>query len=198
MVAMQGHLDMAMQRMGAPLRIVYANDRIDLPGIYTKPSKGLALFHQSTLNDLFGLDGLSGTVGFRFDYEKAGIDYFTESDGGDVNLQFQIPNMPIPDRFIEADTLIEGSFSRDFGQFLPKFALKYDFSPTSMIYLSASKGYKTGGYNEQIFSEVLQTALAESIMRNSLSGMPGGMFPGGGGPGGMPGAGNNGEEPTLE
>lgn len=41
MVAMQGHLDAAMERMGAPLRIVYANDRIDLPGLYTKPSRGL-------------------------------------------------------------------------------------------------------------------------------------------------------------
>lgn len=180
MVAMQGHLDMAMQRMGAPLRIVYANDRIDMPGIYTKPSKGLALFHQSTLNNLFDLEGLSATVGIRFDYEHAGIDFSTESDGGDVNLQFQIPNRPIPPMFVEGDTLIEGSFSRDFGQFLPKFALKYEFSPTSIIYLSASKGYKTGGYNEQVFSEVLQNALSASIMKNAMSGMPPGMFPGGG------------------
>ncbi len=192
MVAMQGHLDIAMQRMGAPLRIVYANDRIDLPGIYTKPSRGAALFHQSTINDLFGVEGLSATAGLRFDYEHTGIDFSTESDGGDVNLKFQIPNRPMPDMFVEGDTLIEGSFSRDFGQLLPKFALKYDFSPTSMIYLSASKGYKTGGYNEQVFSEVLQGALAESIMRNSMSGMPPGMFPGGGAPAGEDVA------PTLE
>lgn len=186
MVAMQGHLDMAMDRMGAPLRIVYANDRIDLPGIYTKPSKGLALFHQSTLNNLFNLEGLSATVGMRFDYEHAGIDFSTESDGGDVNLQFQIPNRPMPSIFVEGDTLIEGSFSRDFGQFLPKFALKYEFSPTSVIYLSASKGYKTGGYNEQVFSEVLQSALSASIMKNAMSGMPPGMIPGG-----IPGAGGS-------
>ena len=184
MVAMQGHLDVAMQRMGAPLRIVYANDRIDLPGIYTKPSKGFALFHQSTLNNLFDLKGLSATFGIRFDYEHAGIDFSTESDGGDVNLQFQIPNRPMPPMFVEGDTLIEGSFNRDFGQFLPKFALKYEFSPTSVIYLSASKGYKTGGYNEQVFSEVLQNALSASIMKNAMSGMPPGMFPGG-----TPGAG---------
>lgn len=180
MVAMQGHLDKAIEVMGAPLRIVYANDRIDLPGIYTKPSKGAALFHQSTFNDLFGVDGLSATVGLRFDYEHTSMDFSTESNGGDVNLEFNIPNRPMPTVFVEADTLIEGSFSRDFGQFLPKFALKYDFSPTSMIYVSTSKGYKTGGYNEQIFSEVLQNALAESIMQNSMSGMPPGMFPGGG------------------
>lgn len=191
MVAMQGHLDTAMERMGAPLRIVYANDRIDLPGIYTKPSKGAALFHQSTINDLFGVEGLSATAGLRFDYEQTAIDFSTESDGGDVNLKFQIPNRPMPDIFVEGDTLIEGSFSRDFGQLLPKFALKYNYSPTSMIYLSASKGYKTGGYNEQVFSEVLQGALSESIMRNAMSGMPPGMLPGG-----APG---NGEEgPSLE
>lgn len=189
MVAMQGHLDAAMQRMGAPLRIVYANNRIDMPGIYTKPSKGIALFHQSTLNDFFGIEGLSGTAGIRFDYEHAGIDFSTESDGGDVNLQFQIPNRPMPPRFVEGDTLIEGSFSRDFGQFLPKFALKYEFSPTSVIYLSASKGYKTGGYNEQVFSEVLQSALSASIMKNAMSGMPPGMIPGG-----APGAGSGTDE----
>ena len=50
----------------------------------------------------------------------------------------------------------------------------------SLIYLSASKGYKTGGYNEQVFSEVLQNALSASIMKNAMSGMPPGMFPGGG------------------
>jgi len=191
MAAMQGHLDVAIQKMGAPLRIVYANDRINLPGIYKKPSKGVALFHQSTLNDFLGLEGFSATVGMRFDYEHTGIDFSTESDGGDVNLKFQIPNRPMPDIFVEGDTLIEGSFSRDFGQFLPKFALKYEFSPTSMIYLSASKGYKTGGYNEQVFSDVLQGALAESIMKNSMSGMPGGM------PGGMPSNGGL-EAPTLK
>lgn len=179
MVAMQRHLDVAMQRMGAPLRIVYANERIDLPGIYTKPSRGAALFHQSTLADLFGLEGLSATAGLRLDYEHSGIDFSTKSDGGDVNLVFNIPNRPIPPMFVEGDTLLQGSYSKDFWKVLPKFALKYAFSPTSTIYLSASKGYKTGGYNEQAFSKILQNALAASIMRNATKGMPAGMFPGG-------------------
>jgi iron complex outermembrane receptor protein len=178
MVAMQGHLDAAMERMGAPLRIVYANDRIDLPGLYTKPSRGAALFHQSTLTDLFGLDGFSATAGLRLDYEHTGIDFSTESDGGDVNLVFDIPNRPMPPMFVEGDTLLKGNYSKEFWKILPKFALKYQLSSGGMVYLSASKGYKTGGYNEQAFSKILQSALAESIMRNAMSGMPGGM-PGG-------------------
>lgn len=183
MAAMQGHLDAAMQRTGAPLRIVYANDRIDLPGIYTKPSRGAALFHQSTLTELFGLEGLSATAGLRLDYEHTGIDFSTESEGGDVNLVFNIPNRPMPPMFIEGDTLLTGSYSKDFWKILPKFALKYQLSSGGLVYLSASKGYKTGGYNEQAFSKILQGALAESIMRNAMSGMPGGGTGAPGGPG---------------
>ena len=169
---LQRPLDMLMEGLGAPLRLVYASERIDLPGIYTKPSRGAALFHQSTLNNLFGVDGLSATAGIRFDYEHTGLDYFTESDGGDVNMVFQIPGMPMPPIFVEGDTLLKGTFSKDFWEILPKFALQYQMSPTSQIYLSASKGYKTGGYNEQAFSDVLQGALTESLMRNVFEMMP--------------------------
>jgi outer membrane receptor protein involved in Fe transport len=63
------------------------------------------------------------------------------------------------------------------------------------MYLSASKGYKTGGYNEQAFSKLLQNALAASIMRNAMAGMPGGGAPGGGAPGGGTATP---AEPTLE
>src|SRR5690606_34005675 len=74
---------------------------------------------------------------------------------------------------VDGDTLIEGSFRKDFWKILPKFALQYQLSPTSQIYLSASKGYKTGGYNEQVFSEVLQGALEESLMGKMPPGMGG-------------------------
>ena len=191
MAIMQGHLDMAMERMGAPLRLVYANDRIDLPGIYTKPSRGVALFHQSTLNEFLGVDRLSATAGVRFDYEHTGIDFSTESDGGDVNLMFNIPGRPMPPMFVEGDTLLEGNYSKDYWEILPKFALKYELSRNAHMYLSASKGYKTGGYNEQAFSKLLQNALAASIMRNAMAGMPGGGAPGGGTAVPAP-------EPTLE
>lgn len=168
---LQGSLDRLMERVGAPLRLVYANDRIDLPGIYTRPSRGAALFHQSTLHNLFGVDGFSATAGIRFDYEHTGLDYFTESSGGDINMEFQTP-MPIPPVAVEGDTLLEGTLRKDFWEILPKFALKYRMSPTSQVYLSASKGYKTGGYNEQVFSDVLQVALMESLIRNVKKHIP--------------------------
>ena len=155
-----------------PPFITYDNDRIDLPGVYTKPSQGVALFHQSTLNNLFGLDGLSATAGIRFDYEHTKLDYFTESHGADITVKPPVPGMG--EIKINGDTLLQGNFSKDFWEILPKFALQYQMSPTSQVYLSASKGYKTGGYNEQVFSEILQDALAESLMSKSPMGPPSG------------------------
>ncbi len=173
---LQQSLDAMMERMGAPLRLVYASDRIALPGVYIKPSHGVALFHQSTLEGIFGVEGLSATAGIRLDYERTGLDYRTESNGGDVNIVFY-PPLPLPPIFVEGDTLLVGSERKAFWEVLPKFALKYQLSPTTRLYLSASKGYKTGGYNEQVFSEVLQSALAESLMRNVFKQIPPGVMP---------------------
>lgn len=161
---MQSHL---------PPFITYDNDRIDLPGVYTKPSRGVALFHQSTLHDLFGLDGLSATAGIRFDYEHTELDYITESHGADITVRPPVPGMG--EIKIDGDTLLQGSFGKDFWEILPKFALKYQMSPTSQVYLSASKGYKSGGYNEQVFSDILQDVLSESLMSKSPVGPPAGV-----------------------
>ena len=183
--AMQTQLDGITQSVGAPMRIEYENDKIDLPGVYTKPVRGFALFHQSTVDNMFGLDGLSATAGIRFDYEHTGLDFDTESIGGDVNLNFMIPNRPMPPMHIKGDTALADNYRKDFWEVLPKVALKYEFSPRSLIYLSASKGYKSGGYNEQSFSKIMQSALQESLINNIINapGVPpmvGGFFPGSG------------------
>lgn len=170
--ALQSQLDAITTSVGAPLRIVYENDRIELPGIYTKPVRGAAFFHQSTINNMFGVDGLSATGGIRFDYEHTGVDFFTESIGGNVKFESRIP--AVPKDIIKGDTLLADNYSKDFWEILPKIALKYEFSPRSLIYISASKGYKSGGYNEQSFSKIMQTALQESLMRNVKKSVPAG------------------------
>jgi len=170
MAAMQGHLGAINNNPNIPITIAYASDQIDLPGVYTKPSRGAALFHQSTLQNIFGWEGVSATAGLRFDYEHTGIDYFTESVNGDINIKPKSAPPAMPPIFVESDTVMQGSFSKDFWNILPKFALKYQPSSTAVIYLSASKGYKTGGYNEQAFSKILQGALTQSIMGKVMPG----------------------------
>jgi Collagenase and related proteases len=51
----------------------------------------------------------------------------------------------------------------DFDQLLPKFGLNYRFSDDgSNVYATVSKGYRAGGFNMQMFSDVLQTELSAS------------------------------------
>ena len=160
--------------MPAP-SIKYANNRIDLPGTYRKPSKGVALFEQSSMNNLFGAKGLSLTFGLRADYEHTAIDYYTETNG--VTIDITPPARPgtTPQIIsINADTVMQGTFSKDFWKILPKIALQYDLNDDAFVYASVSKGYKTGGYNEQSFSKISQEMMKETLMTKVMGGMPGG------------------------
>ena len=158
-----------MERMGAPLRLVYASDRIALPGVYIKPSHGAALFHQSTLEDVFGVEGLSATAGIRFDYERTGLDYRTESNGGDVYIVFTPAHGTI---LVEGDTLLVGSARKVFWEVLPKFALKVPVVVHDTVLPLSVERVQNGRLQRTGLFEVLQSALAESLMRNVLRQIP--------------------------
>lgn len=58
----------------------------------------------------------------------------------------------------------------NFSQLLPKFGLTYQLDQNnSNVYASVSKGYRAGGYNIQMFSDILQTEL----MNNQSNAMKG-------------------------
>lgn len=131
------------------------DERIVVPGDFETPSYGGAVYHQSTYNNLF-VKGLSVTAGIRFDYEKATLDY-NSSLTENTELEIITPRYTIRmDTTLYAN--LQGSESRDFTQILPKIALKYEFNDRQYIYASASKGYKSGGYNVNMFADLIQNA----------------------------------------
>lgn len=96
---------------------------------YDTPTYGIALYHQSTIDRLF-TEGLSLTVGIRYDYEQASTDFqsFKESK--------------------EEATAMDNFYSKlKFSQLTPKIALQYFFPSSGMLYTTVTKGYKTGGFN---------------------------------------------------
>jgi outer membrane receptor protein involved in Fe transport len=148
-----------------PPFIELTNREIDMPGEYDKPTWGVALFHQSTLNELFGVRGLSATFGIRYDFERTGIDFFTETQGVGMIVRPPLPpHLPPMEITVPADTTMRGSFSKNFFEILPKFALQYRPSERAFFYISASRGYKSGGYNEQSFSHILREAMMEAMI----------------------------------
>ena len=50
-----------------------------------------------------------------------------------------------------------------FTELLPKFSVMYSFDETRNLYLTIAKGYKSGGFNTQIFSDVLQQKMMNEM-----------------------------------
>lgn len=142
-----------LQAVMPPMLTILDND-IANPGVYRTPTWGVAIYHQSTFNNLI-TKGLSLTVGLRFDYEKQYIDYSSQLG---MNVQVKAPGMPRPITMYAADT-VSGGQNQGFFKVLPRISLSYECSPNISTWVTVSKGYRAGGYNVQMFSEVLQQSL---------------------------------------
>lgn len=133
-------------------------------GSFDTPIVNGALFHQSTFHDLL-VKGLSLTIGLRLDYEKNSMTYSSRSD---INYNFNMNSVMIKDPISQALSLapaFNGKLDNDYLQLLPKFALQYEWKKGNSVYGTVSRGYRSGGYNVQMFSDLIK-----SSMRNGMQG----------------------------
>lgn len=129
----------------------------DFPGEFDIPAYGAALYHQSSYKFW---NKLTLTGGIRFEYEKTSMNYNTSAEMI-VNVSPPGPRpMTIP--YTASDT-ISGKTKQDFFGILPKIALQYDFNIRYNVYASVSRGYKTGGFNYQMFSDLLKQELMNQM-----------------------------------
>jgi outer membrane receptor protein involved in Fe transport len=140
--------------------LVALDEQLLIPGSFDTPSRGAALFHQSTYDD-FLVPGLSLTAGLRLDYERQQMHYRSTAGmrvgiagGGSVA---EIPGI----RPSVVDTLVW----QDFRQWLPKVSLRYACGPHAYAYLSVAKGYKAGGYNVQMSADLMQSRMQYDMMK---------------------------------
>ena len=156
------------------------DSQIDISGDFDTPTANFAFYHQSTINDL-GIKGLSLTLGARMEYEKIWLDY---TSAGPMTFDF---NMPMLERIpqmaaiaaqlkgIGINPAFTGKLNDDNWELLPKVALKYDINTRNNIYFSASKGYRSGGYNFQMFSDLIQSKMSAD-MTAAINEKSGGMM----------------------
>ncbi len=162
--------------MGAMTMKFQMNDVINgtsLPvgGQFKTPILNGAIFHQSTFTRLFGVGGLSLTVGLRLDYEKLKLGYdagysfsHTYSLDGVLSPAGRIIQMIAPTE-LAAAAHFSGDLTHDYLQLLPKFALQYSFSKCGNVYASVTKGYRSGGFNIQNFSDLLSGDMQKAMMQ---------------------------------
>ncbi|MBQ4277609.1 MAG: TonB-dependent receptor [Bacteroidaceae bacterium] len=158
---------MGFESMG----INFRGNQLHMGNTFDTPTLALAAFHQSTFNVT---QHLSLSLGLRLDYEHQSMDYDAPAD---VDYGFRMPNQSNPRMSVDLNTLeshigYNGTLHRNYVHLLPRLAVKYDLaSDRGNIYLSASEGMRSGGYNLQMFSDLLQGAMRADMMNGVKQGV---------------------------
>ena len=159
----------ALVRAGMKLSLKVTDPELVVNGDFETPLTNIAAFGQMRFKDLL-TRGLDITLGARLDYEHRSMDYNT---GTTLNSHFAMTHGPrIPAPNIEQDVTsysgYEGSMSDDQLRVLPKAVLSYRFDSTddsNLVYASAASGLRSGGYNFQMFSDLIQTSMRNDLQR---------------------------------
>ena len=129
--------------------LVYGIEAGELPleTYFRLPVFGAALYHESR----YVLGRWRFTAGIRADFEhtrlryrsRADLDYTLSVTGGEpVNAHVGIDE--------------RNSVAHSYLEILPKVSVLYAFDDQRNLYLSVARGYKAGGFNTQMFSDILQ------------------------------------------
>ncbi len=149
---------------GAPTLAASITTRpLPVSGTFDTPALNAAIYHQSTFNDVL-IEGLSVTAGLRLDYEKLKLDYYSVCD---MDFDFSVSAPFLPQaivRPLNAKTMFIGKESTDYLQLLPKFTLQYAWDSKNNVYATVSRGYRSGGYNIQMFSDLIQNDMKSDMM----------------------------------
>ena len=135
--------------------VLFEENEFDIFSNFKVPVFGAAVYHQSE----FEVGRFTFTAGLRLDYEHAELDYHSYST---LHYRFTL-TMP---QFKKFTTDLKGVEKRDYFEPLPKFAVKYQLKDGGNIYATVSRGFKAGGYNTQMFSDILQNQMKGGLMKD--------------------------------
>ncbi|MBM6993687.1 MAG: TonB-dependent receptor [Prevotella sp.] len=131
--------------------VTMTTDMREVPGLFHTPTYNLGLYHESNFDIT---PRLMATVGVRYDWSRQSISYNT---GASI---YSLANVMGQQAAVTVTSLLDSRTHENFGQLLPKLGLTYQLSDDgSNIYATVSKGYRAGGYNIQMFSDILSTEI---------------------------------------
>ncbi|MBQ9231044.1 MAG: TonB-dependent receptor [Prevotella sp.] len=141
---------MAIERAGG----VNVGMTLFVPCNFHTPQANLGIFHESNLDIT---EHLTATLGLRYDLTHSKIHYITS---GDSKLNFDIMGAA-------ANATVLSLYDREeettFSQLLPKVGLIYKFNHGSNIYATVTKGYRAGGFNVQMFGDIIQSDVQKNL-----------------------------------
>lgn len=152
-----GIQEFILSSMPAFLKPRWESEYFVLNSSFVLPNFGFAAYHQSE----YTLGDWTFTAALRLDYEHSAMIYHSDASTG----------LYVMGRHIPVDKHLADHLRQHWLELLPKVSVSYRLplpSP-STVYASVAKGYKAGGFNTQMFSDILQ----EEMQTDMMSMMPG-------------------------
>lgn len=137
--------------------IVWDSRSFALNSDFSLPSGGVALYHESKLD----VGRWHLTAGLRFDFESSSMAYRNYCSTGYTIFHLQ-ESASVAQFYAHAPVRIDvaGNITRSYLNIIPRLAAVFDLSGgLGNVYANISRGFKAGGYNTQMFSDVLQQRL---------------------------------------
>lgn len=152
-------LDKVNAKIPAGMQLGWDQPQLDLGTTFRNHNTGFALYHQSQLH--LGRWHLS--AGLRWDIETTTLHYHSQAEAS-ATMYRALPNgqlMPLKTQSVEIDAY--NSMHQTFNELLPQFQVTYTPHTGITLFASAAKGYKAGGHNTQMLSDILQQQLMEQL-----------------------------------
>lgn len=152
--------DPMQQATGGAMAIRWDERQMLLNSHFTLPDWGWAIYHRSQYT--LGRWNFSGAL--RLAFERSAIDYRSW-----VNTAYTLYLTPgggrpdIPLKSVDASVDIADRLHQTSLQLLPQVKVAYEIGEDMNVGAVFSKGHKAGGYNTQMFSDILQQALMGSM-----------------------------------
>jgi outer membrane receptor protein involved in Fe transport len=135
--------------------IEFGEDNFVIASDFRIPTYGVALYHQSS----WRLGRWQLSAGLRVDWEMSSMRYNSHAT---VPFRFTLTMAD----FKSLTTEFKGSERQHFFEVMPKFSAEYRFDSRNSVYATITRGYKSGGFNTQIFSDILQVKMMNGMMES--------------------------------
>ena len=132
----------------------FRDDSFTIYDDFIIPTYGAAAFVQLGYN----VGAFELSAGLRLDYEKSSMDYDSRALVYYTTYKNNNDYFPMPVSF-------KGNNSLDAVELLPSLSLAYN-KDWGSLYASARKGFKAGGFNTQLFSDILQSKMSGALVGN--------------------------------
>lgn len=140
--------------LGDDRELSFEEDNFVIEDDFVIPAYGIAAYIQGGLS----FAGFSVTGGVRVDYERSTLDYNSHAT---VNYSTYRDKR---DKTLLNTEFVGGKAVSAF-EVLPSLAISYG-GGWGNVYVSARKGYKAGGFNTQLFSDILQQKMTGELIGN--------------------------------